>query len=320
MAKSCLVGMVALVLSVMPASADVAGFYGNWENATKDATGIRHVAISPAGGNRVSVRVYGNCHPNECDWGMVPADSWPAGAKATDVKSVTAVIHYGFAHRKLFLRLDPQGGLFFDADFRFVPGSGKTDIHLAGRLRHSDWAGPMSKASWEQPLSRDVGWGGGARPALVRPKETCISFNPLALGLVRAGPGWNLVADGVFLTHTDWNQKMALRAVELIRHYKFNHKCHTGTIDFWRNNKTYPSEKLTGASCIAFHSTTAHVARIENTWRVVDGTQEISNLKNSKDNALALVAMIRFHKLENKCVLAWPNPILTYWLTHNPGE
>lgn len=308
-------GLVVFAMCAVSALADVAGFYGNWENVATDATGIRHVVISPAGGNRVSVRVYGNCHPNECDWGVVPADSLPDGAKATAVTAVTAMIHYGFAHRKLTLRLDPKGNLSFDADFRFVEGKGKNDVRLSGRLRHSDWAGPMSKASWEQPVSRNVGWGGGARPALSRPKEVCDSFNPSAVGLVRAGPGWNLVADGVFLTHTDWDEKTARRAVELIRHYKFNRKCHTGTVDFWKNNAAFPNEGLTGASCVAFNSTTAHIVNTEKSWRVVDGTQEIANLKDSKDNAMAVLAMIRFHKLEKKCVLAWPNPVMVYWLT-----
>ena len=149
-----------------------------------------------------------------------------------------------------------------------------------------------------------------------RPTEVCTAFNPQALGLVRAGPGWNLIADGVFLAHTDWDEKTARRAVELVRHYKFNNKCHTGTVDFWKNNKAFPNEKLTGASCVAFNSTTAHVAHIDNSWRVVDGPEEIANLKDNKDNAMAVVAMIRGYRLEAKCVLAWPNPVMVYWLTH----
>lgn len=181
MAKAYVAGLMALGLSVAAAGANVADFYGNWENPATDATGIRHVVISPAGGNRVSVRVYGNCHPNECDWGEVPADSQPTGAKAEAVTAVTALIHYGFAHRKLTLRLASKGGLTFDAAFHFVAGAGKQDVYHVGALHHTDWAGPMSKASWEQPLSRTVGWGGGARPSLTHPKETCTAFNPQAV-------------------------------------------------------------------------------------------------------------------------------------------
>lgn len=297
------------------ARADITQFYGNWANPNPGPSGIRHIVISPAGGNRATLRVYGNCHPGECNWGEVEADNVTA-PHGKDVIGLSGLIHFGFAHRQIVLKLAPNGQISFWAQYHYVDTAGKKDRESMGLLRQSDWPGPMSKASWEQPASRDAGWGGGPRGnPLAKPELKCDGFNPAATGLVQAGPGWNLVADGVFLTHTDWNKKTAQQAIEVIRHYRFDHKCHTGTMDFWMSNGRFPHEKLTGASCLQFNSTTAHTVRIENTWRVVDGPVEIFNALTSKDNATAVLAMIRRNHLEHKCVQGWPNPVMIYWLS-----
>lgn len=307
--------LVAFFCLSAAASADVTQFYGNWANPDPSTSGIRHIIISPAGGNRAAVRVYGNCHPGECDWGVVQADTITApGGK--DVVGLSALIHFGFAHRRFVLKLTPTGELAFWAGYRYVETAGKRDRQSTGQLRRTDWPGPMSKASWEQPASRNAGWGGGPRGnPLPMPKMKCDGFNPTALKLVKAGPGWNLNADGVFLTHTDWKEKTAQQAVEVIRHYRFDHRCHTGTMEFWTSNGTYPREKITGAACLQFNSTTAHVVSLQNNWHIVDGPLDIFNAKTSKDNAHAVLAVIRRNHLERKCVVGWPNPVMIYWLT-----
>lgn len=316
MTRRWFAALVSLFALGTAAHADITRFYGNWENQTHDISGIRHVIISPAGGNRVNVRVYGDCHPGECDWGMVPADSQTSGFWSRDVVGLSATIHFGFAHRKITLKQSPDGSLRFEAAYEYVPSAGRHNLAVAGQLRHTDWAGPMSKASWEQPAGRDVGWGGGPRGnPLKKPELKCNGFNPAAVTLVKAGPGFNLVADGVFLIHTDWNEKTARQAVEVIKHYRFDHKCHTGTAEFWTSNSAFPVGKMTGASCMQFNSTTVHTVSRGNSWRLVDGPMEIFNAKTSKDNATAVVAMIRRSKLVNKCVVGWPNPVITYWLS-----
>jgi hypothetical protein len=317
MAKNVVSGLAAALLFSFAAQAEVADFYGNWENAARDATGITHVAISPAGGNRVSVRVYGDCHPNECDWGVVPADSFTDGPRTGEVKAVSALIHYGFAHRRITLRVAPNGELAFEAQIQFVEGSGKHDFTTSGRLHHTNWAGPMSKASWEVPLNQNAGWGGGARgAALQKPQETCVRFDPKGVQLLHAGPGWNIVSGGTFVLHTDWNEKTARKALTTIKHFRFDQKCHTGTMEFWKTGNTIPAEKMPGVDCLQFGSTTAHVAKIGNGWRVVDGTITVADLNVRKDNAMAVLALIRAYRLERKCVIAWPNPAMTFWLSH----
>jgi hypothetical protein len=311
-------GLTALgaifALAAAASGADIAGFYGNWANAGRDESGIRHVIVSPAGGMRAMVRVYGDCHPNECDWGVVPAETQP-GAGPHGAPALVALIHYGFAHRKITLTPAAADGLSFSVEIRFVAGTGRKDVVASGRLGRSDWAGPVSGASWELPLDRNLGWGGGARGAAIpRPGQVCERFDPSSLRLTHAGPGWNVTAGGIFLLHTDWDEKTAQRALAGLRHYRFDAKCHTGTVTFWKRGDAMPADKPSFGECVRFGSTTAHVVRSNNHWLVVDGTTTIHDLKESRDNALAVLAMIRFYRLERKCAIGWPNPALIYWL------
>jgi hypothetical protein len=315
MKKIFLAGIAAALLSAAAANADVAEFYGNWENVARDATGILHVVVSPAGGNRASIRVYGDCHPSECDWGVVPAESLVDKPGSTAVRSLSAVIHYGFAHRRITLRKAGGGQLSFVAQVRFVEGTGKKDFTHSGRLKPTDWPGPTSKASWERPLSRSVGWGGGARGAqLAKPSEVCTVFDPATLQLLPAGRGWNIMAGKAFVLHTDWKEKDARGALAVIRHYHFDRKCHTGTMEFWKTGGIMPADKTPNPGCIQFNSTTAHVIQIGKNWRVVDGAAMIADMNVSRDNAYAVLAMVRQYRLERKCAVAWPNPVMTYWL------
>jgi hypothetical protein len=273
--------------------------------------------ISPSGGNRVAVRIFGNCHPNECDWGVVPAESYTADPQSGDVQTVTALIHFGFAHHRIVLRKGPGKDLSFEAFTQFADGSERHDFVLPGRLKPTDWSGPVGQGSWEAPVVRSAGWGGGPRGGvLLRPKEICDAFDPNRLELVPAGHGWMIEAGGKALLYTGWDQKTARRALDVIRHYRFDRKCHTGTVDFWKTGDSIPDEKIGGADCVRFGSTTAHVAHVGKSWQVVDGTTEVADLKTSKDNAFAVLALIRTYRLERKCVVAWPNPVITYWLSH----
>ena len=99
MAKTGLfAGAIAAFCLLTAARAGIENFYGNWENVGRDLSGVAHVQISPAGGNHVSVRIYGDCHPTECNWGLVEARSYTANPHSGDVTSLSASFNSGFAH------------------------------------------------------------------------------------------------------------------------------------------------------------------------------------------------------------------------------
>jgi hypothetical protein len=295
------------------ASADVAEFLGRWENPARTG-GLYHVVVTPAGNSRVNVRLYGDCHPGECDWGMAPADGYEYAPHSKEIVAVSALVHYGFAHRRIRLSLGAGKQLRFSFAVRYAEGTGKRDFSVSGALRPTGWIG-VGKSDWEQPVGRDAGWGGGARGMhLTRPAELCVGFDPGRLRLSRQGREW-VAADGkTEVIRTDWDEKTARRAMAAIKRYGFDRKCHTGTMEFWKKDDGFPADDKLGAGCLKFTSTTAHVTEVGRSWKVIDADALIADMNVSRDNAYAVLALVRYFRLERKCAIGWPNPAMVYWL------
>jgi len=191
MAKTSLfAGIFAVFCLVAAARAGIADFTGNWENAGSDASGIAHVVISPAGGDHVSVRVYGTCHPTECNWGLVEGKSYSRDPHSSEVESIQAIFNTGFSRKEIIFRKGKNGVIAFEVLSEFVDGSGRHDFDMTGRLIQSAMAGPVGD-TWNRPASQGTGWGGGARTGTSpRPAETCQPFDGVAARVVRTGEAW----------------------------------------------------------------------------------------------------------------------------------
>ncbi len=309
--------LAALVLFGSAATrADVTDFHGNWKIASRDATGVAYVQISPSGGNNVSVRVYGNCHPIECNWGLAKAQSYTAGPQSDDVISISAEFNSGFARKQLIIRKAEPGELKLNVLTVFSDGSGRHDFDMTSKLKHTAWAGPIGQ-SWEnKPMS--TGWGGGARSgAPKKPDENCTAFDPAAVRVVQAGPAWKVVAGNQTLVEAGADENNARRALATIRHYRFDRKCRVGTAPtaYWKRGKAMANKPMGGADCIMFNPTTAHASHIGHRWKIVDGVKWIADFGDDKRQADAVLALIRTYHLEAECFVARPNPVMVYWLS-----
>jgi hypothetical protein len=307
--------LAAFCLSVT-ARAGVMDFYGNWENASRDASGISHVQISPTGGNHVNVRIYGDCHPIECNWGMVKAQSYTAGPQSGEVTSLSASFNSGFARKQIIVREGGPGQLQFEVLTVFVDGSGRHDFDMTGRLKHTTWAGPIGQ-SWEnKPLG--TGWGGGARSgASQKPDETCATFDPGTVQAVQAGTFWKIMAGKQRLVEAGADENNARRVLATIRHYGFDRKCRVGAAPtaYWKRGAAMADIPMGGADCIAFNPTTAHASQIGHRWKIVDGVKWIADF-GDKNQADSVLALIRTYHLDDECFVARPNPVMVYWLAH----
>jgi len=310
MVKSGTVAALCAALCLFAAAhADVEGFFGNWQNDASDQSGIAHVQISPAGGNLVSVRLYGKCHPSECDWGMVEGHSYAPDPASSDVEAVSASFAAGFARREVIFRREPDG-LGFELLTNFTDGSGRHDFVIRGHLVHSAWAGPVGQ-SWDRAASQSTGWGGGARSGAVRkPIESCAAFPALAARAIPSGTDFKVMAGGLTLAEAD--ERGARRVLDVIRHYRFDNKCQIGSVTYWKGGETIPGGW--GADCIAFNPTTVHGVLMGHAWKIVDGTQWIADLGGKKADADQLLALIRFYGLNRECFAA--RPAMVYWLAH----
>ena len=307
---------IAVFCLSVTARADVTDFYGNWENAGRGVTGVAHVQISPTGGNHVSVRVYGNCHPIECNWGLAKAQSYTASPQSGEVTSISAEFNSGFASKQLIIRKAGPGELQLEVLTVFIDGSGRHDFDMTGRLKHTAWAGPIGQ-SWEnKPLG--TGWGGGVRSgAPKKPDENCTGFDPAALHAVQAGTFWKIVAGKQTLIEAVADENTARRALATIRHYRFDRKCRVGAApdSYWKRGATMADEAMGGADCIAFNPTTAHASPIGHRWKIVDGVKWIADF-GDKSQADSVLSLIRAYHLDAECFVARADPVMVYWLAH----
>ena len=305
---------LALLGIAAPARADVESFYGNWENAEADQSGIAHVEISPAGGNHVSVRIYGNCHPTECNWGEVQAQGYTSSPGSGEVTSLSALFNSGFARKQILFREAKPGELLIEVLTVFIDGSGRHDFDITGRLKRTAWAGPIG-LNWENQAGQNSGWGGGAHSgASLKPSETCTAFDPAVARMIQTGARWKIVAGKEALVDAIGDEGDAQRVLSTIRHYGFDRKCHVGTAVYWKHGAHMPEGKMGGTNCIAFNPTTAHASQIGHRWKVVDGVQWIADFGDDKGHADSFLSLIRFYRLDAECFVNRANPVMTYWL------
>ena len=301
-------GIAAVFCLLTAGRADVQDFYGNWETVGSLTSDVAHVQISPAGGNHVKIRVYGRCHPIECDWGLADGRSYSDAPQSRDVNILAADFNTGFAHKELIFR-KAGDEVLMEVLTDFTDGTGRHDFDVTGRLKHSAWASPTG-SNWERSAS--TGWGGGARitpsPKLV---ESCTDFDPAEARLVVASSAFKVVANGQTLVQG--GERDAQRALGVIRHYRFDKKCRAGATVYWKRGNTIPSGRAT--DCIAFNPTTVHAALVGHAWKIVDGPLWIADFAANKEDAETALTLIRDYGLSRECFVPRQNPAMTYWLT-----
>ncbi len=188
--KIFVTALLALALSAVPAAAEASDFIGNWNNPAPQTTGLMHVAISPNGGNRVDVRAYGDCHPMECDWGLVQGKVYYADPKSNDVVLIIATFHFGFAHHQVTFRKGVHGQIAFEMATEFDDNSERHAFAASGILKPTTWVGPIAPV-WQTQPGLQTGWGGGARSgAAPEPEENCVTVDTRgARAVEEAAPG-----------------------------------------------------------------------------------------------------------------------------------
>jgi hypothetical protein len=310
--------LAALVLLCAAARAEATDFLGNWQNTSPQQSGLTHVAISPNGGNRVDVRAYGDCHPIECDWGMVQGKVFSSDPKSDSIDLVVATFHFGFAHRQITFRKDAAGKLKFEMLTEFADNSERHDFAVSGSLRQTAWAGPITQIWQEQP-GLATGWGGGPRNGVAPPPvETCKAFDTRAARAVLENGMWSVKAGGRTLVEAGHDQKAAEIAETVLRHYKFDRRCTVGGPwkAYWKSGEDYPSEKIGGVACVKFNPTTVHLVRIGQDWTIVDGVTSVAAFAANKPKAEATLGLIRSHQLSAQCSVRQPDPVMMFWLAN----
>jgi hypothetical protein len=314
--------VLALGLFCGAAQAEASEFIGNWNNSDPKPSGLTHVVISPNGGDRVDVRAYGDCHPIECDWGLVQGDIYSNNPKSGAVNIISATFHFGFAHRQIIFRKDTGGRLKFEMLIKLDDNSTQHDYSVIGTLQQTGWAGPISQI-WQRQPGLATGWGGGARDGSApKPEENCTAVDTRGARAVERNGVWKVVAGGRTLVDAGRDNRTAQIAESVFRHYRVDRRCTVGGPwqDYWKIGNEFPREKLGGLGCIPFNPTTAHLTRTGGAWTIVDGVTTIASFGASKPKAEATLGLIRHYRLDAECFVRYPDPLMVLWVTNADAQ
>lgn len=119
-------------------------FTGDWQNdnpSTQDLARLR-VSSGPSG---LRVRAWGQCHPNDCDWGRVNSVEYsftPSVEPSAGATDVVATFNAGPTQKVLVLTDRPNNRLSYTIFTRYTDGSKRASFVTRGTLRRraGGWA------------------------------------------------------------------------------------------------------------------------------------------------------------------------------------
>lgn len=130
----------------LPIAASHPTLAGNWVNVDPNTSGLTRLTIgqTATGSTGYTFHGYGKCHPQDCDWGEIPAAPVTAGANQLWGS-------YNFGFKKTHLTIRPDGNeLEATVVNDYADNDGRTDRTDFYRLRRAD-APQTSPLLW-QPL------------------------------------------------------------------------------------------------------------------------------------------------------------------------
>ena len=320
------------------AFADVGDFLGNWVNTDSDTSGITRILVTPAGGGHVKIRVFGQCTPVACDWGVRPGHSYAESPGSSDVRSITAQFNTGFANTLVILRRAPGGDMRFEVLTDFTDGSGRNDYDMTGHLTHGGpggwpggWPGGGGPGGWPGgggpgggpggggPGGGPGGGGPGGGPGGGGMAEDCISFNPATSGIAFVGGAWKFVDGSNWILDFGSNHGAAVAAGNVISYYHFDQLCYVvrpgAQMTYWKRSGHVPSNNMSGQDCNSFNPATVHSQFAGGAWKVASGGSWMLDYGSNHAAADQAVATIQNYNLNRQCFVARPNPPMSYWLS-----
>jgi hypothetical protein len=111
-------------------------YFGDWFNFNPTG-GITHIELREAAG-KPTVRIWGKCHPTDCDWGVADATPFRSSvAPGSGVTSLEATFKPGFAEKKVTFHLIEKNVLSATVMTHFTDGSGRADNEMTEKFRRS---------------------------------------------------------------------------------------------------------------------------------------------------------------------------------------
>lgn len=162
---------VLILLLFQSASwASVNQFTGTWTNTDPDTRGITKLEITKQG-PVLKMHAWGQCHPEDCDWGTVPAFLYAPNVSANMMqtgKVMSANYKTGFNETLVIVKPAGKNRLKAETFTRFTDGSNRSNYTSSYTFKRMLQLTPIPIPPQPMPLPLPG-------PAI---QEDCVSFNP----------------------------------------------------------------------------------------------------------------------------------------------
>jgi len=295
MSSQCKLLLGAAVLAGLhasPAIAQLGQFLGTWQNVNNNDSGAIRLNIAQQG-NGVTVQVWGNCTPTDCDWGHVPATLY-GGSVSSPLPQQTSVIRaqyiQSFAQRQVVIHPAPNNQLRVEVLTQFVDGSNR-----------SNYADSDLFAKTTAPIAED-----------------CISFNPATAQAALVQNSWKLVNGNMWMLDFGSgpnSQSEAQAAEAIVKRYKFTKQCFVGRPDpsfaYWLVGNASATGSIPKEDCVGFNPANVQVSTTGGLIRMVDGNHALFAFPNQAE-AQRAVQIVKHYGFNNSCFVGRPGPSMTY--------
>ena len=153
--------------------------------------------------------------------------------------------------------------------------------------------------------------------AVTKPKkEDCLGFSPGRAKVIKKNNRWKIVDGSHWLFDFSKNKSEALKALDIIKHYKIDRTCYVGRPDpsfkYLLASGKAPKGATPGEDCIAFNPNTIKVKKYKNRWKIVDGKSLLFDFGSKKKEADQAYAIIKKYGFKRTCYVGRPDPSFTY--------
>jgi len=147
-------------------------------------------------------------------------------------------------------------------------------------------------------------------------KEDCIEFDPNRAQVKRIERRWKIVDGSHWLFDFGGKKGEAIKAMGVIRHYGINQSCYVGrpqpSLKYLLVSGSAPSGATSQEDCIAFNPNKIQVKKVNDSWKIVDGSHWVFDFGSKAKEAQTGFAVIRKHGFNRSCYVGRPHPSFEY--------
>lgn len=285
-----LLSLTVFLLLPLSALAGTGDFLADWTNVDTNTRGITRIQISGTPtADQATIRVFGKCHPADCDWGTTTLYLYGASVADSDYHYGTAVYDQAHAVTILTLVLQEDGRLGLDSYTHFK-GNGRTDYHAHDHF------------------------GKGAAISL---EEDCINFDYRRAVVSNIRGRWKIVVGPMWLKDFGTNEAEARQALQTIQQYHMTQQCFVGrpdpSVEYYLVDGSAPVGSFSGEDCVTFNPASIEVKSVQGSWKIVEGTHWILDFGTKEDEARTAFQIIQKYGFTHLCFVGRPDPSFTYF-------